>query len=248
MQLFRTRLAQLMNENSTSQYALGNAIGVARQSIAQYLDGRTQPNAEKICAIADYYGVSTDYLLGRVDFQSTDIDIQSICKKTGLSENAVGDLVEMNTQDVIYYDDDENKESEPMFADWVKRKDDVFNLINYLLSFPLLEDVIYLSEEIQERLNGQTAPLPLEGTSDRETFEELRTTAKKHGMQNIVLHPLEYDNFKKYEVDERMRIIGDRLYRLLKYGTMWAPDGKLYHNDTNAFEIAMMEAFKNGKA
>mgnify|MGYP003316210078 CR=1 FL=1 len=74
MQLFRKRLAQLMNENGTSQYAIGNAIGVARQSIAQYLDGRTQPNAEKICAIADYYGVSTDYLLGRVEYRTMQME------------------------------------------------------------------------------------------------------------------------------------------------------------------------------
>lgn len=89
MQRFSSRLAYLMNEKGISQQALAQVIGVARQSIAQYLDGKTQPNAEKICAIADYFGVSTDYLLGRVDLQSTDIDIQGICKKTNISQKAL---------------------------------------------------------------------------------------------------------------------------------------------------------------
>lgn len=90
---FAQRLASLMNEKEVSQYALGTAIGATRQSIAQYLEGKTQPSAEKLCAIADYFDVTTDYLLGRSECRAKDVEIQALCQKTGLSEAAINVLV-----------------------------------------------------------------------------------------------------------------------------------------------------------
>ncbi len=43
----------------------------------------------KIAKLAEYYGVSIDFLAGISDCPSSDIDIRAICKYTGLSEKAV---------------------------------------------------------------------------------------------------------------------------------------------------------------
>ncbi|MBQ8613119.1 MAG: hypothetical protein IJ416_02745 [Ruminiclostridium sp.] len=40
-------------------------------------------------ALADYFGVSTDYLLGRTENPSVEEDIQIACKVTGLSEKSI---------------------------------------------------------------------------------------------------------------------------------------------------------------
>ncbi len=45
-----------------------------------------------LCALADLYGVSTDYLLGRTNIASTNDDIQVACKVTGLTEEAISKL------------------------------------------------------------------------------------------------------------------------------------------------------------
>ena len=42
--------------------------------------------------LAQYYGVSSDYLLGLTDTPSVKEDIQVVCKTTGLSEDAIGYL------------------------------------------------------------------------------------------------------------------------------------------------------------
>lgn len=98
MQQFAQRLCQLMNEGGVSQYTLGKTIGVTRQSIAQYLDGNTQPNAEKICAIADFFDVSTDYLLGRTECKKADIETQAICKITNLTQEALSAMLDETFQ------------------------------------------------------------------------------------------------------------------------------------------------------
>ena len=50
---------------------------------------------EYLYCFADFYGVSTDYLLGRSDLRSKNEDVQTIHNTTGLSEGACAALAEI---------------------------------------------------------------------------------------------------------------------------------------------------------
>lgn len=89
---FPLRLKELMEETNTTQQALGEAIGVTRQAISNYLTGVSGPDWEKLAKISRYFGVSADYLVGNTDVQSSDTDIQAACRYTGLPEAAVVQL------------------------------------------------------------------------------------------------------------------------------------------------------------
>lgn len=52
-------------------------------------NGQKKMSIEFLCALADYYKVSTDYLLGLADEPSPIIEIQAITKILGLSEEAM---------------------------------------------------------------------------------------------------------------------------------------------------------------
>lgn len=58
---------ELRKQRGLSQTALGNVLGVTRSTICQYESGKRQPDNDTLIKLADYFGVSTDYLLGRVD-------------------------------------------------------------------------------------------------------------------------------------------------------------------------------------
>lgn len=61
------RIRQLRIQAGESQWRMGEQLGVAQRTIAGWETGNRQPNAEMIVRIAETYGVSTDYLLGRTD-------------------------------------------------------------------------------------------------------------------------------------------------------------------------------------
>lgn len=86
---FPSRLRILMSESSVTQQTLAECIGVSRQSVSCYCDGSTYPDWETIVNIADYFQVSTDWLLGRSEVRSIDLNIKKVCEFIGLSENAV---------------------------------------------------------------------------------------------------------------------------------------------------------------
>ena len=72
-----------------TQQEVANRVGVSRQNVGKWLSGETTPDINTLGKIADAYGVSTDYLLGRTSVKSTDIELKAVCEYIGLSENAV---------------------------------------------------------------------------------------------------------------------------------------------------------------
>lgn len=64
---FATRLRELMAEGPTTQDQLATATGKTRQTISQYVNGISEPGYNTLVKIADYYGTSIDYLLGRTN-------------------------------------------------------------------------------------------------------------------------------------------------------------------------------------
>lgn len=90
---FPSVLRKLKDEHDTTQEQLAAVLGLAaRQSVTGYTDGSTSPTPEKIVAVAKYYGVTADYLLGLSPVQSADPNIQVACKVTGLSQRAVENI------------------------------------------------------------------------------------------------------------------------------------------------------------
>lgn len=56
--------AKLLKEKGVTPYQVSKATGVAQSSLSDWKNGRSKPKYEKMLAIADYFGVSVDYLLG----------------------------------------------------------------------------------------------------------------------------------------------------------------------------------------
>lgn len=58
------RLELLREEKGLSQKDLGELLGIKSQSIGQYEHGKRDLSTEKLIKFANFYGVTTDYILG----------------------------------------------------------------------------------------------------------------------------------------------------------------------------------------
>ena len=65
MDMFCQRLRELRMENKMTQKQLAQKIGTTDDCIYFWEKGRSEPCIAEIIAIADLFGVSTDYLLGK---------------------------------------------------------------------------------------------------------------------------------------------------------------------------------------
>ena len=62
---FGEMLAELRNDRGITQKELADELFVSAGTISNYENGVHFPDIEKLIALADYFHVTTDYLLGR---------------------------------------------------------------------------------------------------------------------------------------------------------------------------------------
>lgn len=96
---FYERASKLINGmEEKGQAKRGELIGIAQSFISElqnydeniaFKESKRQPSAETVYKIAKYFNVSTDYLLGLTDVQTTNTATKELCASLGLSEEAV---------------------------------------------------------------------------------------------------------------------------------------------------------------
>ena len=64
-------LKKLRKEMDVTQSELGNILGVSPSTIGMYEQGRREPDRETLLKLANFFHVSTDYLLGHEDEKTT---------------------------------------------------------------------------------------------------------------------------------------------------------------------------------
>lgn len=62
--MFKRRIQELLFEKRITQQDLAKEINMTAATLSRNLNGHNPPKAEVIVAIANYFNVSTDYLLG----------------------------------------------------------------------------------------------------------------------------------------------------------------------------------------
>ncbi|MCH5339638.1 MAG: helix-turn-helix transcriptional regulator [Acetatifactor sp.] len=77
-----TILKQLREENGLAQKEVAAILHVSNGTMSNYENGIHSPNLDTLCAIADYYGVSVDYLLGRTESPYTEKELEQCISGT----------------------------------------------------------------------------------------------------------------------------------------------------------------------
>ena len=68
METFGGRLLTLRTEKNISRLQLANILNVSVRLISYWENNQRECDFKTLVSIADYFSVTTDYLLGRTDF------------------------------------------------------------------------------------------------------------------------------------------------------------------------------------
>lgn len=64
---FSEKLNLLRKQKGVSLATIGEHLGITDEAVRLLEKGKRSPSFEVLCALADYFGVSIDYLVGRTD-------------------------------------------------------------------------------------------------------------------------------------------------------------------------------------
>lgn len=71
MRLQYIRIRELREDNDLTQASVGEKINIPQRTYAYYESGGRMVPPQVLCALADFYNVSVDYILGRTDNKKT---------------------------------------------------------------------------------------------------------------------------------------------------------------------------------
>lgn len=66
--LFNERLKALRKEKDLKQSELAEAINVTQRKISYWETGQLEPDLESLWKLSDYFNVSIDFLIGKIDY------------------------------------------------------------------------------------------------------------------------------------------------------------------------------------
>ncbi|NMV51909.1 helix-turn-helix transcriptional regulator [Lactobacillus reuteri] len=90
------RIAELRSNAHMSQFQLAKVLGIGTSTLGMYETNKRKPSPKVLKHIADYFNVSTDYLLGRSNNEK---------EKKGLSlDEAVDSVMSFNGRPVTDHD------------------------------------------------------------------------------------------------------------------------------------------------
>jgi len=92
------KIKELREEKQLSQLQLAEKLNLTQQAISLYEKGEREPSLEVIKNIADFFGVSTDYLLGKTDIRNYDKDEEEFKfayhkEMEGLTDDEIADAL-----------------------------------------------------------------------------------------------------------------------------------------------------------
>lgn len=176
-------LAKRLQELVSNPSELKDYLGCSLQAVNQYKQGTAFPKVENLIKIAEYYGISVDYLLGLTDIPNLDNDLQSIHRITGLSVGAICKLSEFKQRGEISFvnvistlvenrnaayflalicqyialSEREKDESVSIEMNGVKAVFYKQNLINTLLQSKMIENLPEIAEEYKQQFGDNPA-------------------------------------------------------------------------------------------
>lgn len=110
------RLKELRQKNNLTLEKLGQKVNIPKNTLSRYESGKCEPKIETWKKLADYFNVSTSYLMG-LNSNSFGNRIKELRIKNGLSQTELADKTGVSEQAISFY---ENGKRHPKIETWQK--------------------------------------------------------------------------------------------------------------------------------
>lgn len=129
------RIKELRSEMHKSLRDVAAELNISYSSLSKYERGEQQPSYETLMKMADYFDVTTDYMIGYTDIRTKNIEDRTIAERTGLSLRSLEILSD--------YQQNAHRDPEDAFDTTPATASIYLSALNQILSGDVLENIAH---------------------------------------------------------------------------------------------------------
>lgn len=134
MSEFSMRFKKLKEYNGLTLKEMSEDLGITSPNLSYYMKGR-EPNYDVLIKIADYFNVSTDYLLGRTEYKNSQEEAERLLLQEKIKESGKYNLDNVSQEDISNVQAIEKKFSEALYKTLFDNNEEII---------PHIEDLAYI--------------------------------------------------------------------------------------------------------
>ena len=184
-----SKLAELRNSLSLTQGEVATALGISNKTLSKYENGISEPSLTMLIKIAEYYGVSTDYILGinkTKDIKSIDLLKQELSELD--FEGTILKTYQTNFELL------RTKIQQPLKSPADKKT--VIPKVNELDNSPFCRSIIETNEEFEMHLNTDDLSMYVQLLGNRNNFAWLGEENVQENLSHLFKFFSKADAFK----------------------------------------------------
>ena len=167
--VFAIRLKELRKASGVTQKEFAKRMNISLSAVAMWETSQREPDHETVCAVSDYFSVTTDYLLGKSDIPHRAVVLESVApsQNTSLQEQILNntELSEEGTEFLLQQ------------LNWAKKND--ARAVNAALSKPNKTEELVSVYKAAESTTGREHVVFLESKAEMDRLRSLpRVTSK----------------------------------------------------------------------
>ena len=94
-------IRDLRKQRKMSQTELAKILHVSQQTVTAWETGKAEPSSSAISSLADYFNVTTDYLLGRPEKKDDNVDYVALDKALDNARSFDGEPMDDHDREIL---------------------------------------------------------------------------------------------------------------------------------------------------
>lgn len=94
-------IRDLRKQRKISQTKLAKILHVSQQTVTAWETGKAEPSSSAISSLADYFNVTTDYLLGRPEKKDDNVDYVALDKALDNARSFDGEPMDDHDREIL---------------------------------------------------------------------------------------------------------------------------------------------------
>lgn len=95
------RISELRKQAGMSQFQLAKVLNIATSTLGMYETGKREPSLKVMDRIANYFNVTTDYLLGRPEKKDDNVDYVALDKALDNARSFDGEPMDDHDREIL---------------------------------------------------------------------------------------------------------------------------------------------------